>query len=355
MMGAVALYNCTMFGNEAKYAFQNITGNAATNCVIVLSSTKTGDLAAEFQTASDPVGDSVLASTASKGYVQFMAPGFDDFRLRSDSDAIGAGRAAHLSTLSLPAGIDAFKDFAGETIVPDAEGRIHAGAIQATATPAGGALVFKGGTYEVDGVTNSVMTYVCPAAYPTQYCVRAVLDEGQHLFRIHRYDLASGAASTNLPAMVPFRDGSMWMMPPPDPSVGVLNVMQTADTVKYVDPNPNVGSDEGTGAADSPYATIQKAMDAADRLGVHMQPGPIFSRDAFYKQWEYSSTPVLQKLGVMCVEMESYALYLNAAAAGKNALTLLTISDSLVTGQALSAEDRQNTFTRMMEIALEIA
>jgi purine-nucleoside phosphorylase len=65
--------------------------------------------------------------------------------------------------------------------------------------------------------------------------------------------------------------------------------------------------------------------------------------------------PILQKLGVLCVEMETYALYLNAAAAGKNALALLTISDSLVTGEALPAEDRQNTFTHMMEIALDIA
>ena len=55
------------------------------------------------------------------------------------------------------------------------------------------------------------------------------------------------------------------------------------------------------------------------------------------------------------MEMEAYALYLNAAAAGKNALALLTISDSLVTGEALDAESRQNTFTKMMEIALEIA
>ena len=62
-----------------------------------------------------------------------------------------------------------------------------------------------------------------------------------------------------------------------------------------------------------------------------------------------------EKLGVLCVEMEAYALYLNAAAAGKNALALLTISDSLVTGESLPAEDRQNTFTKMMEIALEIA
>ena len=276
-MGGAALYNCTMFGNKAKYAFQSVSsgfGNAATNCVIALSSISTGDLAVEFQTASDPVGDSVLASAASKGYVQFVAPGFDDFRLRSDADAIGAGRAAHLSTLALPAGIDAFKDFTGATIVPDAEGRINAGAIQATATPAGGALVFKGGTYEVEGVTNSVMTYVCPAAYPTQYCVRAVLDEGQHLFNISRSDLASGAASTNLPAMVPSRDGTMWMMPPPDPSVGVLNAMKIADTVKYVDPNPGSGSDAGTGAVDSPYATIQAAMNAADHYTViYLRPG----------------------------------------------------------------------------------
>ena len=63
----------------------------------------------------------------------------------------------------------------------------------------------------------------------------------------------------------------------------------------------------------------------------------------------------LMNLSVLCVEMEAYALYLNAAAAGKNALALLTISDSIVTGEALTAEDRQNTFTRMMEIAIEIA
>ncbi len=111
----------------------------------------------------------------------------------------------------------------------------------------------------------------------------------------------------------------------------------------------------GSLAPSCSYELLKAAMDAAERQGVNMQPGPIFSSDAFYKQWEYTTTPVLQKLGVLCVEMESYALYLNAAAAGKNALTLLTISDSLVTGEALSAEDRQNTFTRMMEIALEIA
>jgi len=86
---------------------------------------------------------------------------------------------------------------------------------------------------------------------------------------------------------------------------------------------------------------------------VNMPVGPIYSSDTFYDE----SQPLgkLQKLGVLCVEMESYALYLNAARAGKNALALLTISDNPFTGEGLDSEARQNTFTQMMEIALEIA
>ena len=111
----------------------------------------------------------------------------------------------------------------------------------------------------------------------------------------------------------------------------------------------------GTLAPCCSYKLLKAAMDASERLGQRVVPGPVYSSDAFYGQGSYSATPILQKLGVLCVEMEAYALYLNAAAAGKNALALLTISDSLVTGEALPAEDRQTTFTRMMEIALEIA
>ena len=111
----------------------------------------------------------------------------------------------------------------------------------------------------------------------------------------------------------------------------------------------------GTLAPCCSYKLLSAAMDASERLGMNLVPGPVCSHDGFYGQGEYNSTPILQKLGVLCVEMEAYALYLNAAAAGKNALALLTISDSLVTGESLPAEDRQNTFTRMMEIALEIA
>ena len=112
---------------------------------------------------------------------------------------------------------------------------------------------------------------------------------------------------------------------------------------------------EGTMAPCCSYELLKEAMDAAERLNYKLVPGPIASHDSFYGMGNYSSLPILQSLGVLCVEMETYVLYLNAAAAGKNALTLLTISDSLVTGESLSAEERQNTFTHMMEIALEIA
>ena len=112
----------------------------------------------------------------------------------------------------------------------------------------------------------------------------------------------------------------------------------------------------GTLAPCCSYELLAKAIETGKALGMNVVPGPVFSSDCFYEQGGYeASSAKLMKLGVLCVEMETYALYLNAAAAGKNALSLLTISDSAVTGEALPAEDRQNTFTQMMEIALEIA
>lgn len=103
------------------------------------------------------------------------------------------------------------------------------------------------------------------------------------------------------------------------------------------------------------YSLLTAASAAAEKLGVRMVPGPVLSSDTFYDAKPVASSTVLRKMGVLAVEMEAYALYLNAAAAGKNALALLTISDSLVTGEALPAQERQVSFTDMMKIALEIA
>ena len=110
---------------------------------------------------------------------------------------------------------------------------------------------------------------------------------------------------------------------------------------------------DGNLAPCASWKLLKAAYDKATEMGVNMPVGPVYSSDAFYDE----SAPLrkLQKLGVLAVEMESYALYLNAARAGKNALALLTISDNPFIGEGLDSQQRQNTFTQMMEIALEIA
>lgn len=110
---------------------------------------------------------------------------------------------------------------------------------------------------------------------------------------------------------------------------------------------------DGNLAPCASYDLLSKAMEAGKRLGQVPVAGAVYSSDTFYDE----SMPLgkLQNLGVLAVEMEAAALYLNAARAGKNALALLTISDNPFTGEGLDAEARQMTFTKMMEIALEIA
>ena len=101
------------------------------------------------------------------------------------------------------------------------------------------------------------------------------------------------------------------------------------------------------------WELLKAAMAAGEKLGQLPKPGALYSSDVFYD--EAGNAGKLQKLGVMAVEMEAAALYMNAARAGKNALAICTISDNIMTGEGLCAEDRQNTFTMMMKIALEIA
>ena len=103
------------------------------------------------------------------------------------------------------------------------------------------------------------------------------------------------------------------------------------------------------------YELLEKAVAAARRLGVEMPVGPIYSSDIFYDETDPKPAAVLKNLGVLCVEMEAYALYLTAARTGKNALALLTISDNVFTGECLSPQEVRETFTQMMEIALETA
>ena len=109
----------------------------------------------------------------------------------------------------------------------------------------------------------------------------------------------------------------------------------------------------GTFAPICNYDLLTFATEAAKELGVRMPVGNLFSSDTFYDA--AASSMEWAKMGCMAVEMEAAALYCNAAYTHKRALAICSISDSLVTGEELDADERQNSFTNMMKIALEIA
>ena len=109
----------------------------------------------------------------------------------------------------------------------------------------------------------------------------------------------------------------------------------------------------GTFAPIASFDHVRRAAEAAEKFGYHYKVGNVYSSDVFYdedseayKQW--------QKMGVLAVEMEAPALYMNAARSGNRALCICTISDSLVTGEVTTPEERQNSFTHMMDVAFSL-
>ena len=101
------------------------------------------------------------------------------------------------------------------------------------------------------------------------------------------------------------------------------------------------------------FTLLETAVAAARELGIEMPVGNLLSSDVFYDA--SNSTMKWAEMGVLAVEMESAALYMTAAKLGKRALAICSISDSIVTGEALAAKERQTTFTAMMRVALETA
>ena len=111
----------------------------------------------------------------------------------------------------------------------------------------------------------------------------------------------------------------------------------------------------GTFSAISSYSLLEKAVTLAKEKKINYHVGNVLASDIFYHA-DTTSVEKWSRMGVLAVEMESYALFATAAYLGKNALTLLTISDSLVNDEPeTTAQEREKTFTAMMEVALEIA
>ena len=120
--------------------------------------------------------------------------------------------------------------------------------------------------------------------------------------------------------------------------------------------NSNYASQYGLHGTSSPTASwslLSAAVAAAEKLGARYHVGNLLSTDVFY--CDSSENEAWAAMGVLGAEMEAAALYLNAIAAGKKALGIMTVSDLPLTGESLSADERQNSFTQMMEIALTVA
>ncbi|MCT4607422.1 MAG: purine-nucleoside phosphorylase [Marinisporobacter sp.] len=110
----------------------------------------------------------------------------------------------------------------------------------------------------------------------------------------------------------------------------------------------------GTYAPSASFELLLKAKNIADEKGIPTRVGNILSSDIFYNA-DSDAWKKWAEMGVLAVEMEAAALYMNAAKLGANALTILTVSDSLVSHEETTAEEREKTLTDMIEIALELA
>lgn len=102
------------------------------------------------------------------------------------------------------------------------------------------------------------------------------------------------------------------------------------------------------------WSLLRKAADIAEAKGVRYHVGGILSSDTFYQD-DPESWKLWAKFGTLAIEMETNQLYTLAAMHGVEALSILTVSDSLVDGMELSSADRQSSFREMVEIALELA
>ena len=121
--------------------------------------------------------------------------------------------------------------------------------------------------------------------------------------------------------------------------------------------NSNFASQFRLGGTFAPIASfdlLESAVRHGREMGLRMQVGNLLSSDPFYNAFADANQGWMD-MGVLAVEMEAAGLYMNAARAGKRALAICTISDHIVTGEALDADARQNTFTQMMELALAVA
>ena len=102
------------------------------------------------------------------------------------------------------------------------------------------------------------------------------------------------------------------------------------------------------------FKMLRRAVELAEKRGISVKVGSVFTADMFYNA-NSEAAGKYRDMGILAVEMETAGIYWEAMASHKKALSLLTISDHIFTGEGLTAEERQNSFTEMMEVALDTA
>ncbi len=110
----------------------------------------------------------------------------------------------------------------------------------------------------------------------------------------------------------------------------------------------------GTFAPICSYRLLSESVRLAEQAGYRYHVGNLLSSDVFYSD-DPTANARWAKMGILAVEMEAAALYMNAARLGKNALAICTVSNHLLTGEETTPEERQNSFSQMIELALELA
>ena len=108
----------------------------------------------------------------------------------------------------------------------------------------------------------------------------------------------------------------------------------------------------GTYAPIADFDLCRRAAEACEQFGYRYKVGNVFSSDTFYTENAHNDKWI--NMGVLAVEMEAPALYMNAARSGNKALVICTVSDNILTGEATTAEERQNSFTHMMDVAFSL-
>lgn len=108
----------------------------------------------------------------------------------------------------------------------------------------------------------------------------------------------------------------------------------------------------GTYAPIADFDLCRRAAEAAEKFGYKYKVGNVFSSDTFYTENAHNDKWI--NMGVLAVEMEAPALYMNAARSGNKALVICTVSDNILTGESTTAEQRQNSFTHMMDVAFSL-